>query len=147
MAYERTIYENDTKVNAAEVLNKLDQGIYDLFLAIAGEKVWVNEDTTASFASTTASVNTDKVVTGFEVLFQTSTTDKSILSTGKVPVGATYCEHSAGHNYYRPVSVSQDGETVTIDIGECTRKTISASPAGSTQNGYVIPVTIKFFYE
>lgn len=148
MEYARTIFENDVNVNAAEVLNKLDKGIYDTVRAALGMQVWKNGDTTAVFEKQDIAVDAD-MPTHFEVLFYVSNTITNMLTTGKIPVEEIARMQALDtHVYWRTAAITQnDDGTLTVSLSVCTRRTISSSPASSTQNAFVIPVAIKLYYE
>lgn len=141
MAYERTVYENDTKVNAADVLNKFDQAIYDLFKEIAGETVWENKDTTAVFAAQTVSVETEKTVKAYEIQFMRANGGQFLATTGKIPIknNADLITTGGGTARYRSATVTANGNTIKFSF--------TTGYNGTTANtGQCIPARILFYY-
>ena len=144
MSYERTVFENDTLVDAAEVLNKFDAAIADLYGKVNGELVWENADTTATFAAQTVSIESDKRVEYYEIIYRARTTTAKDLyvTSGKIPIGLV-CNlfNYDASSYYRTVTPSQaDNGTVSLTFA-------NALSGSTTSNGSLIPYQIKFYYE
>lgn len=144
MSYLRTFFENGQVIDDAEVLNKFDAALYDLYQEINGTEVWNNEDTTASFAAQTVTIPSERTVKSYEVLYRsrTAATKDFYATTGKIPFAtvANLFVYDATA-YYRSVTPSQaeDG-TVSLIFSNALSGT-------TTSNGAVIPWKIKFYYE
>ena len=142
MKYERTVFENDTIVNAAEVLNKFDAALHELYAEVNGHTVWENESPTTAFAAQSIVIEPEKVPTHYEVQFMRTTSAQYMSTTGKIPI-ANHADLTAngGAARYRAVKVTQDSEAGTITFAFTTG--YSGTTAGT---GHCIPVAIKLYY-
>lgn len=148
MNYSRTIYENDTVQDAAQILNHLDQGIYDLCRNMNGEVVWENNSPTTTFSAQTVTITSEETVQFYEIIFSNtnaagSTTNNNVATTGKIPMGKNTTMAIAYHGSIksRYVEVSQNAST-----GEVTLAFQNGYSGTSAGSGNIIPLQIKFHY-
>lgn len=142
MGYERTVYENDTAVNAAEILNKFDAALHELYAEVNGHIVWENEDPTAAFAAQSIAIEAEAAPTHYEIQYMRQNTNQYLMTTGKIPIANnTDLVATGGAARYRAVTVTQDSEAGTITFAFTTGYN---GTSGST--AYCIPVAIKLYY-
>lgn len=148
MSYVAKTYTDGETVDAAELLNQYEKNFQRLFNELNGDTVWENLTPKQTFTALTQEITCEKSVKYFEVLYAVGTNDESVISTGKIAVTNTaYLQILNTHVYWRTAKITQTDSTVELNISACTRRTIASSPASSTQNGFIIPIEVKFYYE
>lgn len=143
MGYAMSAFENNTTVDAAEVLNRFDRAIYDLYeCGLYWEEAWVKNDT-EDFEAQTISIEILEHPKFYEIEYCLVGGDNFLfkLVTGKLKFGGTQiqglCE---GTMRYREVYITYDDNKMNFEF--------SAAKSGTSGNSakYLIPTTIRLYY-
>ena len=143
MAYEREVFENNTFVDAARVLNKFDAALFAM--SKSGEVVWTNEQPEEDFAAQDVVVTASAEPKFFEIEFSTYTTASDVrLTTGKLPIeyGTQLQVAYSSAMRSRAVAVTVDNLTVTFTF-ELAKNVASTA---STSAKYGVPQRIRLYY-
>ena len=143
MAYEREVFENNTFVDAARVLNKFDAALFAM--SKSGESVWTNELPEEDFAAQDVVVTASAEPKFYEIEFSPYTTSPEFrLTSGKIPIeyGTRLQAAYSTSVRFRDVTVTLDGVTLTFTFD--TGRSTSSSSTTSAKN--VVPQRIRLYY-
>lgn len=146
MDYTREVFENNTIVDAARVLNKFDAALYEIAAnADGGEYVWTNPSPSASYGSDVVIITYTKKPKFYEIEFTAINSAPNVrFTTGKISTAySTQLQVlQASTMRYRDVTVEFDEESSGIFFTFSTGKYSSSS----TSANYAIPQRIKLYY-